>query len=137
MNDNIQNKIDDRPLSRREARQARREVRRQYGSTMVGGAILIALGLIFLLQNFAGLELNNWWALFILIPAAGAFGNTIRAYQDAGGRLTVSARGSLIAGLVLVMVTAIFLFGLNWSLFGPAVLILAGVGILINAALPG
>jgi hypothetical protein len=143
MNDNPQdnnqtaNPVHAEPLSRREERHMRREARRQGGSPLIGGLVLIALGLIFLLQNFGGMYLQNWWALFILIPAVGAFSNTWRVYQETGGHLTAPARGSLIIGLVLSMVTAIFLFNLNWSLLGPALLILAGIGVLINAALPG
>jgi hypothetical protein len=147
MNDNpqdnpqTQNSGSNPPLSRHEERQmrrtARREGRYQSGGAWVGGAILIALGVIFLLQNFGGLYLQNWWALFILIPAVGAFGNAWRAYQSADGHLNVQARGSLIGGLVLSMITAIFLFNLNWGLLGPVILILAGIGVLLNAVLPG
>ena len=123
--------------ARRQRREARRAMRGQYGGTWVGGAILILLGVIFLLQNMGALTLNNWWALFILIPALGAFGAAWRAYQAAGGHLTAAARGSLIGGLILTMVTAIFLFELYWGILGPIIIILAGIGLLLNAFLPG
>jgi hypothetical protein len=147
MNDNAQdnnqpqNSVNNPPLSRHEERQMRREARRETryrsGGAWIGGVVLIGLGIIFLLQNFGTFYLQNWWALFILIPAVGAFGNTWRAYQDAGGQMNAQARGSLIGGLVLSMVAAIFLFNLSWGLLGPAILVLAGIGILINALLPG
>ncbi|HQF70732.1 MAG TPA: hypothetical protein PLH39_05580, partial [Promineifilum sp.] len=41
------------------------------------GLGLIAVGVIFLLANFTGFQLHNWWALFILIGAFGAFGSAI------------------------------------------------------------
>jgi hypothetical protein len=129
-------------LSRREERWRRREERRaarggRSGGAWIGGAILIALGIIFLLQNLGAATLENWWALFILIPAVGAFGNAWRSYQAAGGHLTASARGSLIGGFALTMVAAIFLFNLSWGLLGPLLIILVGIGLLLNAFLPG
>jgi uncharacterized membrane protein len=57
--------------------QARREAHRQrhagrpYG--WIGGAILILLGGVFLLQNLNIPFLANWWALFILLPAFRGF----------------------------------------------------------------
>jgi len=124
----------DRQPAPGESRQGRRTRR---GGAWIGGAILIGLGLYFLAQNFLSINLNNWWALFILIPAAGAFSNAWNDYQDAGGRLTRPARGSLLGGFVLTLVAVTFLLNLNWGLVGPLLLILAGVGLLLNVMLPG
>jgi len=129
-------------LDRYERRRRRRAERRaargtRYGGAWVGGAILILLGIVFLLQNLGSLSLNNWWALFILLPALGALGAAWRTYQSAGGHLTATARGSLIGGLVLTMITAAFLFDLNWGILAPVLIVLAGIGLLINAFLPG
>jgi hypothetical protein len=117
-----------RPYQRRRSRLA------SSGGWM-GGAILIALGLIFLFQNMGALPVANWWALFILIPAAGAFSRAFNVYHTSG-RFTAQARGSFWAGIVLSLVTAMFLFELNWITLGPVLLILAGAGLLINALLP-
>jgi hypothetical protein len=125
----------DRHAERQERREERRAARGQ--NAWVGGAILIVLGIVFLLQNMGAYVFNNWWAIFILIPAIGAFGAAWRAYQSAGGRLNAAARSSLLGGLVLTLLACIFLFGLNMSILGPALIILVGVGILINAFLPG
>ncbi len=130
---------DEERMRRHEERMQRHEERRaaRGGSgAWIGGAILIILGLVFLLQNMGLFVLVNWWALFILLPGVAAFGNAWRAYHDAGGRLTGAARGSLIGGLVLTMVAAVFLFGLNWGVVGPLLIVLAGVGLLLNAFLP-
>ncbi len=126
-------------MRRREERWAAREERwtaRGSRGAWIGGAILVILGLVFLLQNMGLFVLVNWWALFILIPAVAAFGSAWRSYQAAGGRLTGGARGSLIGGLVLVLVAAVFLFGLNWGVVGPLLIVLAGIGLLLNAFLP-
>jgi len=42
------------------------------GGLIIGGA-LIVFGLIIMLQNMGLMYLQNWWALFILIPAFGSF----------------------------------------------------------------
>ena len=102
----------------------------------VGAVVLIGLGVIFLLQNFGLFHIGNWWALFILIPAIGAFDRGWRLYRDAGNQLTAAARGSLLTGLILLLVTTAFLFEFSWMIFGPALIILAGIGILVNAMLP-
>lgn len=123
------------PISRREARRQRREQRLADPSRRTGwvaGVILIVLGIAFLLQNTTNftIPLKNWWALFILIPVIGAFDTAMRTYRNAGNQFTAPARGSLLVGLILTFVTAAFLFGLNWSYFGPILIILAGIGIL-------
>ena len=128
------------PLSRREARAERRAARTAAysGATWIAGVILILLGGAFMLQNMGALAfpLDNWWALFILIPAIGAFDRGWRLYRAADNQWTAAARGSLLTGLILLLVTAAFLFEFSWMSFGPALIILAGIGILINAMLP-
>jgi hypothetical protein len=106
----------------------------QRNNAWVPGLVLIGIGLIFLLQNFTSFELNNWWALFILIPAFGALGNAFRVRQNAG-RLTGEGRGSLMGGLGLLFVALIFLFELPWGNVWPIFLILGGIGILLGSFL--
>ena len=121
----------------RETRRQRRAERladpSRPGSWVVG-LILIVLGGLFLLRNTGTFDipLRNWWALFILIPAIGSLDTARRMYRAAGDQLTGPARGSLLVGLVLLFVTAVFLFDLNWSLFGPILIILAGIAILFT-----
>jgi hypothetical protein len=118
-------------------REARREERRaQRGNTAwVGGVVLILLGVIFLLQSMRGFYLNNWWALFILIPAFGSFADAWNAYRQAG-RLNRRARGGLISGCVFLLITAAFLFNWNWGIVLPVLLIVWGVTLLLNSLVP-
>jgi hypothetical protein len=101
----------------------------------VGGAILILLGLVFLLQNLHIFYLHNWWALFILIPAlaffAAAWGQ--HAYT---GRFDRRARMAVLWGLALTGLSIAFLLDIQWGLFWPVALIALGVLMLINALLP-
>jgi hypothetical protein len=128
------------PLDRHEARQQRREAHREFlggsgGSlTWVAGVILILLGIAFLLQNMGtfSIPLENWWALFIMIPAIGAFDTAQRIYRKADNQFTASARSSALGGVILTLITASFLFNLDWDIFGPVLIILGGIGLLVN-----
>jgi hypothetical protein len=128
---------DERALGRAERRAERRD-RRGRGAPWILGAILIVLGVGFLLQAFGRIAFNNWWALFILIPAVGSFAAAWRRYQAAGG-VTAGVLGSVIGGVVLSAVSLAFLFnlnlGLNWNLFWPLLLILGGVALLLQYAI--
>ncbi len=110
---------------------------RRHSSNWIVGAILILGGIFILLQNLNNFHLYNWWALFILIPAAGSFERAWSYYQSSGGRLTARARSAFVGGLILSLIAATFLFGLKWSILGPALLILVGLSLLLNATLPG
>ncbi|HEX6306274.1 MAG TPA: hypothetical protein VFZ76_18890 [Anaerolineales bacterium] len=128
----------DRREARREARRERREARRTgsyTGGGWIGGAILIIIGLVFLLRNTTAFELDNWWALFILIPAFGSFATAWNSYQNSG-RITAAVRGPLIGGLILLFVSMAFLFGLDFGLLWPVFLILGGLALLFNALTP-
>lgn len=99
-------------------------------SGLVAGAALILVGTLILIDNWAGLDLN-WWALFILIPAASLLASAWRAYQ-ADGRLTAAVRGPLVGGAALLLVAGIFIFSLSWVTLWPLFLIIAGLGVLIT-----
>ena len=106
------------------------------GGAWIGGVILVVLGIIFLLQNVSGLHLENWWALFILIPALGSLWSAWNTYQF-NGRLTTGARSSAIFGIALILLTGAFLFNISLSIYWPMALILVGILLLVNALLPG
>lgn len=121
---------------RRRRLDAKRQARAsRSGGGWVIGVILISIGAFLMLQNFTSFTLNNWWALFILIPALGAFGNAWRVYQANDGHLSAPVRSSFFGGVILTMISATFLLGLRWDILGPALLILAGIGLWVNAVL--
>ena len=124
--------IQDKPTSRRQERIERRSVRRadRRAGGWLWGVLLIALGALFMLQNAGYMaSFSNWWALFILLPAFASFSAGWGAYQRSGGQWTRETVGPMLAGLFLLGLTAVFLFNLNLSLFGP--LLLIGVGLLL------
>jgi hypothetical protein len=109
------------------------ETGRKDGANMawVPGLVMIGIGILFLLNNFTDFRLNNWWALFILIPAFGSLGNFWRAYRS-HGRMNGEAAGSLVGSMAIFLVAAIFLFGWNWGSVWPFFLIIAGLGALLS-----
>ena len=128
------------PFDRLEARRQRRAERLadpSRGGGWIAGVILIVLGAAFLFRNTGifTIPFVNWWALFILIPAIGSLDSAVRIYHHAGNQFTAAARGSLMVGLVLTFVTIMFLFDMSWTLFGPILIILVGLGIIVNSML--
>lgn len=105
----------------------------RHNSTWLWGITLIVLGIVFLLQQTGTFDLHNWWALFILIPAFGAFINVYRYIHSSGGHFTAAARSALVGGLILTLVALIFLLDLNWGVMWPWFLIIIGVGGLLGA----
>ena len=101
----------------------------------VAAAILIGVGVVFLLQNMGYAIPGNWWALFLLIPAVFALAGAWKSYERNGRRFGPGMAGSLITALVLIALTLVFLFDLdvNWNVIWPAVLIVIGLGILARA----
>jgi hypothetical protein len=118
--------------ARREARWQRRAGRH---TGWFAGVILIILGLIFLLEQMNIPFLENWWALFILIPAFWAFIAAWDNYKEAG-RMTRRATGGLVGGLFLTALTLVFLLILGGGFLWPALLILGGLALLLTAFLP-
>jgi len=99
---------------------------------LIAGVVLIAVGGVFLLTNLTGLTINNWWALFILIPAFSNFKRAWWSYQE-NGRLSHSARGSLTGGLILTLVASVFLFNvMTWDMVWPIFLIILGINALLG-----
>ena len=97
------------------------------------GVALIAIGLAFLARNYFAIPFfENWWALFILIPAVGSLYGAWQAWRRGS---PYAASGSLTVGLVLGAVAGIFLLDLAWRDAWPVLLILAGVGMLLPGLL--
>ena len=98
----------------------------------IAGGVLILAGVVFLLTNVAGVSLRNWWALFILIPAIGSLWTAYTMFRRNEGRFTAASRGPLVGGVVLLAVSAMFLFNLDWGKAWPVLLIVAGAAVLIG-----
>jgi hypothetical protein len=115
--------IEERPARRRGLR----------GGSIWTAIILITLGVIFFLQNIGALgERFNWWALFILIPAFGAFATAWAGFERGGRRFNAIVRINLGGGAILLTVAFMFLFNANWAVWWPLMLIVPGLSMLIQ-----
>jgi cation transport ATPase len=120
--------------ARREARWQRRGGRH---TSWFLGALLILAGLALLLQQLNIAVFTNWWALFILIPAFWAFVAAWEAYQ-AAQRFNRRVASALVVGILFTLVALAFLFNFNLlsGYFWPALLLLAGLALLVTALFP-
>jgi hypothetical protein len=124
-------------ISRRQARRqrmaARRTDRAAGGLGWLAGSMLLAIGVLYMLQTLGLLPpFDNWWALFLLIPALGCFSAALGAQRRNDGHISGEVVGLLVAGLLFVGLTAVFYFDLDIRIFGPLFMIIAGFLLLMR-----
>ena len=123
---------------RRAERRARRAARRDsgphagWGGLPIGGFVVLAVGVIFLLGNFGFQLPHNWWAILILIPAVAALVNAIRFYRYDGPQ-SPRVMGSAIGGLVMLALALALFFDVGLGLFWPVIIIVVGVAIIARS----
>jgi len=100
----------------------------RYGA-WIPGVALIGLGIVFLIENYLGREINNWWALFILIPV---FFVLERGYASLRAGRPAETLGQLLGALVLVALIVIFIFELPFGQLWPIFLIIGGLSLLVS-----
>ena len=98
----------------------------------LGGAVLLIIGVLLLMQNFGYHLPDRWWAAFLLIPAVGAFVGASRIYR-AEGRLGREGTAAMVAGFVFTAAATAIYSGIGWGIFWPAILIVIGAGILLRS----
>lgn len=111
------------------------EVRWPGSRSWVWGLVLLAVGFLLLLQNFTGVRLiylNNWWAVFILVPGISSLAQAWERYRESGV-FSPGARSSAFWGIVLVAVALTFFFNLSWALMLPVLLIAGGAFLLLTS----
>lgn len=104
---------------------------RQRGSrdgTLWGGIVLITLGAVFLLRSVTGFSFDNWWAIFILIPAVSGLATATTLTRRHG--FNYAARSALMGSLFPLTVALIFIFELDWGVYWPLFIMLGGLSAL-------
>ena len=118
---------DDRDRGVEEPRRERRQGRDRVGL----GVLLVAVGALLLLRDSFGVTFRDWWVVFLLVPAAAFLYRAYSAYQATGSFDREVVRHAT-PGVVLVIVSVVFLFGLSWNLMGPLLLIFLGAVLLMR-----
>jgi hypothetical protein len=101
---------------------------------IAGALALIGMGVVFLLQQNNLLQLDNWWALFILVPGGISLVYGLVAYR--GGKRDHQTRGSITAGTLMMVIGLIFVLELDWGRIWPVFLIIPGVFMLLGLNRP-
>lgn len=91
----------------------------------IGGITLILLGGIFLLQQNRLIAFDNWWAVFVMIPAVILAGSAWSLYRAGGWGPPVI--GPLVGAIATTTVAVLLLLDLDWGRLWPVFLIIAGV----------
>lgn len=104
---------------------------RHHGGAWVGGAILIAVGVVFLLSDMGYSLPANWWAIFILIPAVAALVRAWRIWQGVDGP-SDALWGPLVSGIILAVISVALFFGVDLGAIWPILLILLGVVVIFG-----
>ncbi|MEP7240033.1 MAG: hypothetical protein ABI697_04025 [Devosia sp.] len=122
----------------RDMRRADRDTRRamrhgDWGGMPIGGVIILIVGLIFLAGNFGFHLPDNWWAIFVLVPAVAALVSAVRFWRE-DGAMTNRVAGAAIGGVLMLAVALALFFGVNWGIFWPVILIIIGAGIILRGS---
>ena len=92
------------------------------------GLAIVVVGVIFLARNW-GLDLplpDRWWAIFILLPAAGALVTAARFFRTDGG-FSSRVAGSGTVGVLMLATSLILFLDLEWDRFWPVIVFIVGV----------
>ncbi|HET6846237.1 MAG TPA: hypothetical protein VFH29_05345 [Anaerolineales bacterium] len=102
---------------------------------LIWGGVLIVLGIVLFLQNRGILLPNNWWAVFILIPAFGSFVRAWDTYHDEN-RITRRVAGAAVGGTLLTVLALMFLLEFELTALWPVLLIVAGIALILTGFVP-
>jgi len=107
------------------------------------------LGLIFVFGGIALIinQLNllpfelNWWALFIMLPAAGMLNGAYNRFRANDNLFTTDIGITALIGLFMVGLSFSLLVGtswkINWGLLWPAIIIVIGLSMMFGRSQKG
>lgn len=114
---------------------AREDSARRGPGALIAAVILIAVGVIFFLQNRGVAIPTNLWSLVLLVPAAFALSGVWQRYRANGGRFGPGMASPLITAVILIGLTVVFLLDIDvpWGVFLPLLLVAVGFAILLQS----
>jgi hypothetical protein len=117
--------------------QQSQESRYKMWSSLAIGLMVVAVGVVFLLDNF-GVRLpfyrpHNWWALFILIGAVPLLLQAADQYRRSG-QLDRKVLCLLLSASAPILVATMFLMDLAWDLWWPLFVIYGGLWVMVGGS---
>jgi hypothetical protein len=98
---------------------------------LLGGVLLMGIG-VFFLARVTFFKNDNWWSVFILLPALGFLWTAAVIHHFCQGSFNFSVRLHLSLGVILLAVALIFALDLNWTYAWTLMLIVPGLAIFLN-----
>ena len=115
---------------RAQRRDEKRAMRDNWAGVPLIGIGIVVVGLIFLARNF-GMYLplpDRWWAITILLPAAGSLVTAARFFRMDDG-FSSRVAGAATVGVLLLATALILFLDLEWDKAWPVMVIIVGLGI--------
>jgi O-antigen/teichoic acid export membrane protein len=111
------------------------ESRYRMWSSLGIGLMVVAVGVVFLLDNF-GWRLpfyrpHNWWALFILVGAIPLLAQAADRYRS-NAKVDRTLLCLLLSAAAPIMVATMFLLDLDWGLWWPLFVIYGGLWVMVG-----
>ena len=107
----------------------------RYGDRVVPALLVIAVGALFLLDNFGFdfpfFNFHNWWAWFILFAAISPLSHAQRRYRRVGV-FDGPVLHSVLSAAAIVMVALMFILELSWVRWWPIFVIYGGLCMLVR-----
>jgi len=98
---------------------------------LLGGILLMGIG-VFFLARVTFVKNDNWWSVFILLPALGFLWTAAVIHHFCHGVFNFSVRLHLSLGVILLAVAFIFALDLNWTYAWTLMLMVPGLTIFLN-----
>ncbi|MCB8984350.1 MAG: hypothetical protein H6659_11030 [Ardenticatenaceae bacterium] len=103
------------------------------GSYRWRGFSLFLAGILLLCLQAMKYRVENWWAIFIVLPGVALIGLGRMWGKRGNGRYPLSARLAYGAAGITLVVASMFLLNLNWAVWWPLMIIAPGGALLITA----